>query len=135
MRIGIDARGLRGPRTGMENAAWYSLEHLAPWVRSHSMLLYDHREGSTGTLEGLPGQYRPGKAPGLGRCPGPVWLQLVLPRLLRADRIELYHSWYQAVPWLGDTKKVVTVHDLVPFLWPQTQTRSQTLLSRCQLRI
>ena len=42
--------------------------------------------------------------------------QLLLPRLLRKDRIKLFHSPFYMMPFFSHVPTVVTIHDVIPFL-------------------
>jgi glycosyltransferase involved in cell wall biosynthesis len=42
--------------------------------------------------------------------------QVLLPRLLRKDRIKLFHSPFYMMPFFGSVPNIVTIHDVGPFL-------------------
>lgn len=53
---------------------------------------------------------------------GMVWQQLVLPRRLREDDLDLFWSPLLTLPLRLDVPAVVTVHDLTPILFPETHS-------------
>ncbi len=46
--------------------------------------------------------------------------QIALPRLARALRLDLYHSPYYLIPYVMPCPTVVTIHDLIPYLYPDS---------------
>ena len=53
---------------------------------------------------------------------GLIWQQLVLPRRLRGDDLDLLWSPLLTLPLSLDVPAVVTVHDLTPILFPETHS-------------
>lgn len=53
--------------------------------------------------------------------------QLLLPRLLARERFDIYHStnYMMPLPHGGNTRRVVTIHDLIPLLFPDHAPRSK----------
>jgi glycosyltransferase involved in cell wall biosynthesis len=58
-----------------------------------------------------------------------VWLQLVLPRILRRLRPDLVHYTNYLAPVAGDTPYVVSVHDMILSLVPEHHTLRKRLLT------
>jgi glycosyltransferase involved in cell wall biosynthesis len=54
--------------------------------------------------------------------------QIGLPTLLRRLRIDVIHSLHYTFPLFSRAARVVTIHDLTFFLWPQMHTRSRTIV-------
>src|SRR5437762_5751688 len=112
MRIGVDARELCGRPTG----AGRYLEHLlAEWAhddggRGHQIVLYapepvrlkDSRPGTGATYETRIVRGRPGV----------WWEQIRLPRVARADRLDVFFAPAYTAPHRLDVPLVVAIHDL-----------------------
>ena len=94
MNIALDGTPLKAPHTGI---ARYTQELVAALRAAHPEAQF--------TLESRP------EHPGLleGR-----WWSIGLPRRLRETGATLFHGTDFAVPLLGKTPSVVTVHDLSP---------------------
>lgn len=108
LRIGIDARMLGWPRTGVGN---YLHALLEPMSRAHPQASFVLYSNAPIRFE-LP--------PNVQACvaartrPGPWWLNLQVPPLLRRDRIDVFWGANGLVPCLGGgAPSVVTVHDFV----------------------
>lgn len=54
--------------------------------------------------------------------------QIELARLCRQDQLHLFHSPFYTVPFLAGCPAVITVHDLIPFLFPVYSPAKQTLV-------
>lgn len=54
--------------------------------------------------------------------------QIHLARLCRQDRLHVFHSPFYMVPFLADCPVVVTMHDLIPFLFPIYSPAKQSLV-------
>jgi alpha-1,3-rhamnosyl/mannosyltransferase len=54
--------------------------------------------------------------------------QFELARLCRQDRLHVFHSPFYMVPFLTDSPVVITVHDLIPFLFPIDRQAKQRLV-------
>lgn len=106
MRIGIDARELEGHSTGVGRYLGHLLEQWAPG-RDHEYLLY-HR----GTLgkQYARAPFRPRVVEG-ARVGGTRWLQVRLPRAMRADRPDVFFGPGYAVPYRCPCPAVVAIHD------------------------
>lgn len=59
--------------------------------------------------------------------------QWVLPGVLRRLRAHAYHSPYMLLPFFPGVPTIVTVHDLIPMLFPNQSSRKAKLLFRCAL--
>ncbi len=56
--------------------------------------------------------------------------QWAVPRLLRRLKADLYHSPYYLMPYRPGRPALLTVHDLIPLLFPRHSTRQARLLFR-----
>ena len=60
-----------------------------------------------------------------GASPFSLKQQWEVPRLLRACRAALYHSTYYLMPYRPPAPTVVTLHDFIPYLFPQYYSRAR----------
>jgi len=58
-----------------------------------------------------------------------------IPRQLHAQQSALYHSPYYLMPYLAPCPEVVTVHDLIPLLYPHYFTAAQRLVFNAAVRL
>ena len=133
MRIGIDLRPLQ-TASGRRGVGTYA-RHLVRALRACRQA-DEEMVGfvSTGrSLEGIEAD----QLDSVVKVPGPsrgitVLDPIRLPRLLRRERIDLYHSLFYAAPVRRPpgVKVVQTVHDLTPVLFPEAFTRRQRLIFR-----
>lgn len=54
--------------------------------------------------------------------------QIELARRCRADRLDIFHAPFYIAPWLAPCPVVVTIHDLIPFLFPLYSAPHQWLV-------
>ncbi len=131
MRIGIDARPLAGPLTGIRTYLSELLNAVSALDTRHEFILYAHRPVAFDprgrfrvhirrTLKGL----------------GPLWLQIYGPRLAEADEVDLFWGAHFLLPLRLPRRipAIVTIYDLVPFLFPETMQPSNYLVTRFFLR-
>ncbi|MFN7956218.1 MAG: glycosyltransferase family 1 protein [bacterium] len=115
MRIGIDARLAFGDSTGLGTFSRRLVDALSRHDSGNEYVLYVDRP--TPPVE-LPENVRVELVPGQSRI---AWTNLRLPRVLRRDRIDLYHAVANfELPLAFRGLKVLTVHDLVPLRFPAT---------------
>lgn len=128
MRIGVDARPLTGPPTGIKIYLSELLAAVARLDHRHEFILYAHRP-ITFDLPSSRFQVRIGRAFG---DVGTLWLQRRAPGLATADGVDLFWGAHFLLPLRlpGRFYAVVTVYDLVPFLFPQTMQFSNYLMMR-----
>ena len=92
MRIGIDARPLAIPTTGIGR---YTTEIVDRWQSSnHDLYLYPHDTSRTHVLGSLSAQAR-------------------FPRWIRRDKLDVFWSPRHHLPLLATVPTVVTIHDMV----------------------
>jgi len=119
MRIGIDARPLIGRRAGIGNYVLGLLQALDEVGDGHEFFLYSPRPLSV-SLSGP--RWRPRVHHGMTGAHGTLWLQWDGRRLAEHDGIDVFWGAHFLLPvWLHRRiPAVVTVYDLVPFLFART---------------
>ncbi len=121
MRIGIDARCLRKPRTGIGNYI-HGLVRLFPQVGpEHDYFFYSNREIDL-AVSGKRVNEQIDRA--FGWCPGTFWLRERVGSLIDRDRLDVFWATYPMLPARvpSGVLKIVTVHDLVWLRFPETTT-------------
>jgi glycosyltransferase involved in cell wall biosynthesis len=126
MRIGIDARLLGEPRSGIGRYTGALLEALARLAPAEDWRLYVDRPGVAGpagmTVRCLPWPQRL------------AWTLWAAPRALRADRLDLFHGVTGfELPRAGGARLVTTVHDLIPLRFPGLVPPRHRWAVRCLL--
>lgn len=133
MILGFDASSLVGQKSGVGYYAARLLAHLAAGADTgivERILILSNREVSTPTSRRL-------EICRAGRFPvRAVWMQLVLPFLLRRLRADLIHYPNFLAPLAGRTPYVVTVHDMSLAHFPRyhplkARLLTSTLLPAC----
>lgn len=121
LRIAVDARPLSIPRTGIGR---YTDELLRRLLQTeHHWFLYSDRP----LLRELPEQdnltIRTGRSS--RRITGTLYPQWIYPRWARRDRIDVFWSPRHHLPLAlsSSIRTVLTLHDLVGFIAPETMTR------------
>jgi alpha-1,3-rhamnosyl/mannosyltransferase len=133
MRIGIDARPLIGRRTGIGNYVFGILQVLDRVASGHEFFLYSPRALSV-TLPGRRWYFRIHR--GVKGTNGMLWLQWYGRKLAERDGIHLFWGAHFLLPVRLHRRipAIVTVYDLVPFLFPQTMEPRNYLAMRLLLR-
>jgi glycosyltransferase involved in cell wall biosynthesis len=115
MRVGFDARWYNDSGVGTYVAEL--LRAMAPMQRDCELIVYEHADNRVPGLEELSlkrievtaGRYSPAGMAAMGRR-------------FREDRLDVFHSPFYPLPWFAGARApcalVVTVHDLIPFLFP-----------------
>lgn len=119
MRIGIDARSLRCPRTGIGNYIHGIVQMLPQIAPEHEYFLYSNREIE---LAGVNGDVNRRVDHALTLCPGSVWLMGRGGALARRDHVDVFWATTAILP-AGiprNVLKIVTVYDVVWLLFPET---------------
>lgn len=117
MRVGFDARWYNDSGVGTYVAEL--LKAMAPLQRDFELIVYEDPENLVPGLKELPvqriavrsGRYSP-------------FAQLEFARRQRKDRLDVLHSPFYVAPFMVSCPIVVTLHDLIPFLfavdaWPK----------------
>lgn len=121
MRIGIDARSLSEPITGIGR---YTLNLLQEMVsdNSHEWILYSHRPLLHGDWDRENVTVCTWNLPKWARALRMLWAQSILPIMAKKDNIDLFWSPAHRLPrYLSSSiTSVVTIHDLVWKHAPET---------------
>lgn len=124
MRIGIDARELTGRPTGVGRVL---AGLLAAWPEDDELLLY--------AREPVPWQHlgnrrRARHVPGPRGLPGSLWEQVLLPRSLRLDAVDVLLSPAYGMPRLAPCPVVVGMHDCAAEATPEEFSTRERLRRR-----
>ncbi len=128
MKIGIDATGLYGDRTGVENYIANVVSNLLIIDQQNTYVVYCKNE--------LPTEFDPN----IPNCDyivattgnRKIYQQLGLPLRVVRDKIDIMFYPSSCMPLISPAKKVVTVHDVFPFVIPENRPKyhvSSSLLS------
>jgi len=111
LRVGFDARWYNDSGVGTYVAEL--LRALANQQQEIQLVVYEDTRNPVQTLQGLSVETIP------IRC-GKYSLseQVELARRTSVDRLDLFHSPFYVVPLAASCPVVVTIHDLIPFLFP-----------------
>jgi glycosyltransferase involved in cell wall biosynthesis len=133
MKIGIDARPLIGSRTGIANYLTGLLYAVAAVDQEHEFILYAPRAV---TFQPPNTRWRARIHRGLKGTNGGLWLQVYGRRLIERDGVDLFWGAHFLLPLRLARRipAIVTVYDLVPFLFPQTMEVHNYLALRILLR-
>lgn len=119
MRIGIDARFLANQRRGIGRYSFNLISRLLRMDEKNHYILYFDRNFDKSFMFNY-GNYE-------YRCMGngnfTLWEQYYLPKQLRHDQLDLFHSPGNIPPFLSKTKRVITLHDTMMFQ-PEMSTGS-----------
>ncbi len=132
MRIGIDARPLIGRRTGIGNYVLGILRALGQAADRHEFILYSPRRLDVP----LPSpRWRSCVQRGVRGVNGTLWLQWYGRRQAERDGVDLFWGAHFLLPVRLDRRipAIVTVYDLVPFMFPQTMQLRNYLAIRLLL--
>lgn len=114
MRIGIDARSLSRPKTGIGSYTCNLLRSLIKIANGNQFFIYTCREFDESVFgESDVITVRRSNFP-----IGTLWTQAVLPFQLEKDKIDIFHSPETMIPIFGNTPSIATVNDLISFLFP-----------------
>lgn len=138
MRFVLDARTATGHFPGIGRYAFNLARALAPRLDATEELIVLRHASPAGpapwamdTLTGGPAGARVVDVPA---SPFELRQQWLLPRRLRGLGAALYHSPYYLMPYRPGAPAVVTVHDLIPLLYPQYFTAGQRLIFALTIR-
>ena len=134
MRIGVDARPLNQRFSGI---GYYLENLLATMVGDgrHEWFLYGHGEEARARLTGASINER--VAATLSGTAGLLRTQFLYPRWARADHLDVFWSPRHHLPLLLTQRlpTVVTIHDLVWKLYPQTMGAGHRLSEQLQMPV
>jgi glycosyltransferase involved in cell wall biosynthesis len=132
MRVGIDAVPFAYAQTGIGRYLGSMLEEMKALDPSVEFLLYSPLPIDTPMRDG---NWRVRTAPrGLSQRPS-VWMQMVLPSLLASDKVDAFWGQPTNLPiWLKrGCFRVLTIHDLVPYVRPESMRFRSWLRMRLML--
>jgi glycosyltransferase involved in cell wall biosynthesis len=117
MRIGISTSVIQRGQTGVAQYVFALLRAFLPHAGKHEFVLFV-LEKDLALFEFAKGRMR--IVPVQERFRPPIknilWHQAVMPRLLREQRIDVFHvPSYRRLLWSGPCPFVATIHDLAPF--------------------
>jgi glycosyltransferase involved in cell wall biosynthesis len=117
MRVGFDARWYNDSGVGVYVAEL--LRAMAQLPRDFELVAYEDPQNPVPGLDGLPIVRARVRAPKYS-----IAAQFELRRRCRQDKLDVFHSPFYAAPLGLNCPLVVTVHDLIPFLfriypWPK----------------
>ncbi len=113
MKICIDARPVSEQMHGISRYAFNLIRQLASIDQHHEYLILTRLDRHL--FSELPANFR------LQGCDVPNYSlteQFVIPRLLKRKSIDLFHSMTYSAPVFQPCKTVVTIHDLIPLVFP-----------------
>ena len=132
MKIAIDVRTVTPVRSGVGNYVLHLLKGLYNVAPKEEFFLV----GQPANLEVIGDDASPGLAHQTSishesHPVGDLWEHFHLPRVLKENRVEVMHGPATLVPLLpAGYATVVTIHDLVAFLFPETIPRKYALYMR-----
>lgn len=133
MRIGIDGRAV-GKNVGLGIYTSNLLRGLVRLKKKVEYVVYLTRGGVRGLDSCLSKRIAWGSLE--SHMVGDFWEQVVLPVELRNRSIDVYHGTNARLPISRSTAKyVLTIHDLVPVLFPDLNTRAYSFYMAKAMRI
>lgn len=130
MRVAIDATSIPKKPVGVGNYLINLVRSLSNLALEEEILVFTHH--STAPLFRAPTNPQVKTVPLRDKSPALrlLWEQTGLPLLLRRYRVNLLHSPHYTIPLLAQCKRVVTVHDLTFFLYPQVHQAAKRIFFR-----
>jgi glycosyltransferase involved in cell wall biosynthesis len=126
LKIGYDVTPLVGMCTGVGNYTRQLLTHMLAQEGEHDFLLLANRQEATRDFPAS-ARVQPLVEPFPSRL---LWMQSVLPRLLREVRPDLCHFPNSIGPLLSPCRYVVTIHDMTLSFLPQYHPWRKRLMVR-----
>jgi len=127
MRIGIDASSLCIPRTGIGNYLYNILIKLKDIDNKNEYFLYSHIDFD------LPFQdhhWHKRVKKGTFKIPETIWFSTIRRKWILKDKIDVFWEAGQILPSHLSSKKVLTIHDLVWYYFPETMQIMNFLISK-----
>jgi len=124
MRYGIDGRYIQDHFPGIGRYTYNLIRHLAPLAPEDDIIVFYDPLAPNGQfdLSGLCEWPNVALAP-VRASPFSLRQQIALPALARQQRLSLYHSPYYLFPYALRCPTVVSLHDLIPLLYPESARR------------
>jgi hypothetical protein len=111
LRVGFDARWYNDSGVGTYVAEL--LRALASHQKEIELIVYENPLNPVQSLAGSNVERVPVRASRYS-----LNAQVVLARRTRVDRLDLFHSPFYVMPLAASCPVIVTIHDLIPFLFP-----------------
>lgn len=140
MHIAINAHLLAHTRNyrraGVSNYTEQLILHLAQIDRANTYTIFTTR-GLNQASWSLPANFhvRPSLLPTINPRVRVPWEQFLAPALLRLYGADVYHGVLNVMPLAAHIPSIVTIHDLSPFLFPQTFRRVNRSYLRWAVRV
>lgn len=116
MKIGVNARFLTKPYTGIGQHTRYLFEAMARVLPSLNILMVAPEPVDISLPSNVKIQVLPEKFIGTPGMRKTYWEQRQVPRFFKEQQVDLAHFPYPSNPWTGFEKPVcVTVHDTIPW--------------------
>jgi glycosyltransferase involved in cell wall biosynthesis len=127
VRIGIDGSLLYGNYSGVEYAIWNLLQSLAKMDGDDEFVVYVPHDFRSDVE--FPSNWRFVRArfDGEQKLLRVLWQQLVLPRLMQKDKLDVFHAPAYVMPLRSPVPTVLTVYDAIAFTHPQFCTLANRL--------
>ncbi len=119
MRIGVDCRVMSRPRSGIGLSLEHILAELQRMVPDHDIFLFSNREFQFSIVSP---RFTKVVDHRNRRMPGTLWLQSVLPHLIRKHRIDVFLGFEHILPISVDIPTVLNINDLTWIHYPETMT-------------
>src|SRR4051812_35796258 len=127
MKVGLSTSVIQRGRSGVAQYVFALVQELLQqanrldlslFVLEEDLALFDFARGSAKIIP-VPERFR-------SPIKNILWHQAVLPRLARAERLEVLHvPSYRRMLWRSPCALVTTIHDLAPFHLPGKYDRSR----------
>lgn len=127
MRIGIDGSLLYGNYSGVEYAIWNLLKSLAKMDGDDEFVVYVPHDFRNDVEFPSNWRFVRTRFDGEQKLLRVLWQQLVLPRLMLKDKLDVFHAPAYIMPLRSSVPTVLTVYDAIAFTHPQFCTLANRL--------
>lgn len=135
MKLGFDAKRVYSNRTGLGNYSRTILTNLIRYYPENEYFFYTTKKNSkTGRFK-LPDT--PPKKISITTGGGALWRSFGIAKQINKDKIQLYHGLSNELPILSNknpVKKIVTIHDLIFRIYPETYHFSERFVYDCKAK-
>lgn len=117
MRIGIDARILAYPKCGISTYVYNLVKNFLELDRNLEIFLFSDADFHWEYSDILSSPSISKVIFASSKKEKKKWAQIFLPKKLREYKIDIYHApWNNAIPFLKSCVRVLTIHDLAPWI-------------------